>query len=628
MRTDPTDNGGLFVARRPGTKPVHYAEPPTPGSARRQRRDTVLAARHPRPDDRSSTCCSGARSPSAGCGSSRTSRSSPTRIFFALVVAFVGDPADADGRARRCSSGSTARGSSCAARPASTSASGVIGRVFMYTAIIGASLFGLWMIFGGGLADSLNPPPTELMGLLDHYKQFEELPDEEVSARLREDADERRRKALARVDELDLSRTTWPEYPPSAVVNAITFVARAGLHRYTEGSSELRTELALRHDVEPERVASATAPRSCWPPPRRRCSSPATSSSRRGPPTRSTRSWRGAPAARSSRSTGSASTRCSRRSPTARGCSSLCNPNDPTGELLPAAEVRRLLDALPERVVGAARRGAARLRRRRGARRRARRCCEDYPRLLVFRSFSKAWGLAGLRCGYAVGGPGAEPLLDELGPPLGIGELAQAGVLEALRHGAAGDRAPHAPRRGRARAPARRRCATLPLEVTPTQANVVWLRGAGAGRRRARGAPRPPARARAAPAARSATRATCARRSRTSRDGPAAARARARARLTRAASLARGLLRRRGVRAVVVLGGRLAQQRAGRLLEDPAPGPRLLLLAREVLDDLAHARGGDLDAVAAEDLLVGARSPRRASASPTGSRGGRSRRAR
>ncbi len=38
--------------------------------------------------------------------------------------------------------------------------SGVIGRVFMYTAIIGASLFGLWMIFGGGLANSLNPPPT------------------------------------------------------------------------------------------------------------------------------------------------------------------------------------------------------------------------------------------------------------------------------------------------------------------------------------------------------------------------------------------------------------------------------------------------------------------------------------
>src|SRR6266536_3020964 len=42
-----------------------------------------------------------------------------------------------------------------------------------------------------------------------------------------------------------------------------------------------------------------------------------------------------------------------------------------------------------------------------------------------------------------------------------------------------------------------------------------------------------------------------------------------------------------------LLAGRLAQQRAGRLLEDLAPGARALLLGREVLDDLAHARGGD-----------------------------------
>ncbi len=35
---------------------------------------------------------------------------------------------------------------------------GAIGRVFAYTAMVGATLFGLWLIFGGGLADSLNPP--------------------------------------------------------------------------------------------------------------------------------------------------------------------------------------------------------------------------------------------------------------------------------------------------------------------------------------------------------------------------------------------------------------------------------------------------------------------------------------
>src|SRR2546423_5116508 len=47
---------------------------------------------------------------------------------------------------------------------------------------------------------------------------------------------------------------------------------------------------------------------------------------------------------------------------------------------------------------------------------------------------------------------------------------------------------------------------------------------------------------------------------------------------------------------------RLTQQRTRRLLEDLAPGADLLLLRREVPDDLANARGGDLDAVALADL--------------------------
>jgi hypothetical protein len=44
MRTDPTDTGGLFVTRRPGTRPVHYRTPPERGDERRRRRDTLFAA--------------------------------------------------------------------------------------------------------------------------------------------------------------------------------------------------------------------------------------------------------------------------------------------------------------------------------------------------------------------------------------------------------------------------------------------------------------------------------------------------------------------------------------------------------------------------------------------------------
>jgi hypothetical protein len=44
VRTDPTDTGGLFIRRRPGTAPVRYRKPPKRGSDRRQRADRLLAA--------------------------------------------------------------------------------------------------------------------------------------------------------------------------------------------------------------------------------------------------------------------------------------------------------------------------------------------------------------------------------------------------------------------------------------------------------------------------------------------------------------------------------------------------------------------------------------------------------
>lgn len=44
MRTDPTDNGGLFIGRRPGTQPVRYGRLPQRGSRRRAVIDAVLSA--------------------------------------------------------------------------------------------------------------------------------------------------------------------------------------------------------------------------------------------------------------------------------------------------------------------------------------------------------------------------------------------------------------------------------------------------------------------------------------------------------------------------------------------------------------------------------------------------------
>jgi hypothetical protein len=43
MRTDPTDTGGLFVGRRPGTAPTRYRALPERGSAARRRVDGLVA---------------------------------------------------------------------------------------------------------------------------------------------------------------------------------------------------------------------------------------------------------------------------------------------------------------------------------------------------------------------------------------------------------------------------------------------------------------------------------------------------------------------------------------------------------------------------------------------------------
>jgi histidinol-phosphate aminotransferase len=88
-----------------------------------------------------------------------------------------------------------------------------------------------------------------------HYKQYEALSPREVSEQLQQQAAERKADTLARVEPLDLSVTTWPAYPPHAVVNAITYAARRGLHRYLDRHSvALRSALAHEVGVPEERL--------------------------------------------------------------------------------------------------------------------------------------------------------------------------------------------------------------------------------------------------------------------------------------------------------------------------------------------------------------------------------------
>jgi histidinol-phosphate aminotransferase len=313
------------------------------------------------------------------------------------------------------------------------------------------------------------------VGLFRYYRQFEGLSEEEVNRGLRERAQEERGKALARVEPLDLSRTTWHELPPAEVVAAITFHARKGLHRYAEGRElELRGALGLRHGVAPERIvigegASGLLDRA------------AHELLRAGDEL--VLPWPGYPLyPLLARDTGATAVRVESLDPerllaavTPRTrMMVLGGPNDPTGELLPAPVLAELLGRLPERVVvvlDEALRDFVTAEPVDAALR----LTDDSDRLVVVRSFSKAWGLAGLRCGYAVAGPGAGDLLRRLAPRLGSADLSLAGALAAVR--TSGDVLARRVRdNDRERRAMARALAGLGLLVHPSQAGALWVR--------------------------------------------------------------------------------------------------------------------------------------------------------
>ena len=72
------------------------------------------------------------------------------------------------------------------------------------------------------------------MGLLDYYRQFDDMEESEVNQRLRERRAQERALALERVPPLDLSSTEWPDLPDPEVVGASVYQARGRLNGYPD----------------------------------------------------------------------------------------------------------------------------------------------------------------------------------------------------------------------------------------------------------------------------------------------------------------------------------------------------------------------------------------------------------
>jgi histidinol-phosphate aminotransferase len=146
----------------------------------------------------------------------------------------------------------------------------------------------------------------------------------------------------------------------------------------------------------------------------------------------------------------------------------LCRPNNPTGTLWPATQVEQFIEAFPgwivldEAYVEFSAEPEGWLPRR-------------SPRVILLRTFSKAWGMAGWRVGYMIASPEVVSLFYRTKLPYNLSTPAQEAALAALQRREQVHQSIVALRTERERLA--NRLSTLPnVQVFPSEANFLLIR--------------------------------------------------------------------------------------------------------------------------------------------------------
>jgi histidinol-phosphate aminotransferase len=151
----------------------------------------------------------------------------------------------------------------------------------------------------------------------------------------------------------------------------------------------------------------------------------------------------------------------------------LCTPNNPTGPALRESDVRSFLERVPADVLVVLDEAYAEFVDDPAAVD-GRRLLDDHPNLAVLRTFSKAYGLAGLRVGYCVtGSPAVASALRQVQVPFSVSLPAQAAALASLD--AEDELLARVADVMREREPLRKALRDLGYDVPPAQGNFVWL---------------------------------------------------------------------------------------------------------------------------------------------------------
>ncbi len=153
----------------------------------------------------------------------------------------------------------------------------------------------------------------------------------------------------------------------------------------------------------------------------------------------------------------------------------VCNPNNPTSTALPLEGIEAFLDRVPRHVCVILDEAYCEFALTLGDTYASVDLLRRYPNLVLLRTFSKVYGLAGLRVGYALcATEDFRVAVDQVRQPFHLNSAAQAAAVEALRHQEAVERRVAHTIASRTELVGGVR--DLGLWVAASDANFVWLR--------------------------------------------------------------------------------------------------------------------------------------------------------
>jgi histidinol-phosphate aminotransferase len=242
--------------------------------------------------------------------------------------------------------------------------------------------------------------------------------------------------ASGRIAQLASNESPFPPHPK--VVEAIARAA-AAMHRYPDPDATLlRRRLAERYETEPARIAVgngscelllAAAEALCEPGAEIVYSWPAFSMYPYLPALTGAREIRVPLAEGEVHDLDAMATEVT----AATQLAIICNPNNPTATHVPAAEVGAFCERIPPHVTIVLDEAYVEFQTHDDPDATLD-LLDDFPNLVVLRTFSKCYGLAGLRVGYAIGSAGFRAAVDAVRQPFSVNALAQAAGAEAILH--------------------------------------------------------------------------------------------------------------------------------------------------------------------------------------------------